>query len=168
MRSLTVLVLLALSAGSCAESGAAAPREEASESASASPSAVPSKSFAVLTDEDRHQLDLTLGPIPSGAPAPLISQQEAVQSARVATGAVGEPGQIERGVATIIADDTASAWLVVFLVDEPQRPGGLVCTDGEACTSIQTDLTGALVSDQSGEVLRMFSSGHQVEATAGP
>jgi hypothetical protein len=129
---------------------------------------VPSPAPAsVLTPRDITDQHLDLEPIPPGTPAG-ISQSEAVTVALdtlKALGGTGSPLLVERGMGVVGIDKPRQpVWLVVVATSSNPVPGGPPCPTSEPCDRpiLVDDIAGAVVSDETGEVLRMFSRGHTV------
>jgi hypothetical protein len=133
-----------------------------------SPQPVPSPApTSVLTPRDIADQHLDLEPIPPATPAG-ISQSEAVTVALdtlKALGGTGAPILVERGMGVIGIDKPRQpVWLVVVATGSNPVPGGPPCPTSEPCDRpiLVDDIAGAVVSDETGEVLRMFSRGHTV------
>lgn len=106
----------------------------------------------------RDGLELDLEPLPSGAPPAPISEQEAIDTVLSALGREDVQTITEHGIGKIDEQESASVWLVAYQVtDGVPVPAGPICPDtGRHCTYIVARMAGALVSDQTGEILRGF------------
>jgi len=120
---------------------------------------------SVLTPRDIADLHLDLDPIPPGTPSG-ISQANAVSAALDALKALGGAGPallVERGMGFISVDQPREpVWLVVVATRGNPHLGGPPCPETGPCDRpvMVDDIAGALVSDRTGGILRMFSRGH--------
>lgn len=128
----------------------------------------PTSTPFTITDEVRaaHRLDLL--PFPPDAPPPEVDQAQAVDLAIQALRTIGinvdDPGVVEHGMAYVSADQPRqSAWLIVVPVDGvSHQSSGPPCDAPCVGTVTVIDLGGVLISDQTVDTLRLFSSGHLV------
>jgi hypothetical protein len=126
-----------------------------------SPSATGSE---LLTDEIRRELGLVLLPIPDGAPAAKVGQDEAVAAAGKSFGRKDEPAVVEHGLGSVSEPKHATVWLIVYpVVDASPEPAGPACPgSNQAAAQVVITLQGAMVSDQTGKILTSFDHGYEI------
>ncbi|CAN5688835.1 hypothetical protein BH18CHL1_BH18CHL1_03870 [soil metagenome] len=132
----------------------------------ATESIVPTPSGTVLQSDPpwlgrvRDSLELDLEPLPSGAPSAPISQQEAIDIALAALGREDIETVTEHGIGYISEQESESVWLVAYqITDGEPYPVGPICPEtGRKCTYAVGHMAGALVSDQTGRILRTFKA----------
>jgi hypothetical protein len=131
--------------------------------------ATPRPTVVVLPPDlvQTHQLELQ--PLPADAPAGL-SRDEAVAIATDFLSALGGTDEIvwaEHGLGAteLNARELEPVWIVVVKTDGKPRPGGPACDPDKSCTpvSIVREFAGAVIRDETREVVRAFSRGQVIE-----
>lgn len=143
--------------------------EEATASPSLVPTASPESSAEPASDPiqallDDRMLRLDLAPLPSDAPDPQVTSDEAAAWLLKEINVTGPVEYVARGVGYINERyPSVNVWLIIAKVQAvPPRPEGPMCDGGKQCHWSVPDYAGGLVDDQEGVILRTFLTSHPV------
>jgi hypothetical protein len=116
--------------------------------------------FLAFADEQ-----ITLEPLPSGLP-PGLTEDEAVALAVNSLAGIGGTDRVlyvEHGLGVAqLGQPIEPVWVVIVASDSTPHPGGPPCYEEATCSPamIVGEMAGAVVSDSTRAVARMFSRGH--------
>lgn len=128
--------------------------------------------IAWILAEVSADMKLGLAPLPPDAPPARIDEQEAVAIVLAALGRdETTPVFVDHGIGKLPSEETAAVWLVAYAITDgvPYPIEGPMCPDMRPCPVFAVDdFAGAMVSDQTGELLRSFSASHLVSPPPEP
>lgn len=122
----------------------------------------------LITADDETDFDLRVDPVPSDAPGAVIDAQEAENIARAELVADGDLLMLRHGYGVLESTTPQQTIWIVALQGGEDRPCGPSMDSGAPQVRCVDVYQGVKIDDQTGEVLRHFSTGDQYLVTPEP
>lgn len=136
----------------------------------ADPSSAPTYSLTlgdIAGWEGMADWEVILDPLPANAPRGLTEAEAIAVAATILPGIGGTDEVLFAGHGMGKAEllkEPEPIWIIVVAADPRPRAGGPACVGGASCAPamLVRDYAGVVVSDRTGQVVRMFTKGHLV------